>query len=138
MSRSADPKHQNNVAYHASMRELLTMMEQKAKTDDARAHVIKAQSMMRIANQISPYEVIDKSLPFFVKYNNQIGDRDEEFFVHECGKLATAETDPAVASLMLAVRDMYLKSNQTDKDRAYDLLVKMRDVVIQYGIAAAS
>lgn len=138
MARQIDLKHQNNVAYHNSMRELLAMMENKAKTNEARAHVLQAQSMMRIANQISPYEVINKSLPFFMKYNDQIGDRDEEFFKTECASLAATETDPAIASLMLAVCEMYVRSNQTDKDRAYGLVLKMRDTIIQYGIAAAS
>lgn len=133
----SDPRHAHNVRYHAALRELLAMMERKAKSDEARAGVLKAQSMISISNSVSPYNIVDNALPFFFRYNERIVNRDEGFFETECDALTASETDPAVASLMRAIKTMYVSSNKTDKDRAYGLVRELLDSIIAYGIAAA-
>jgi hypothetical protein len=134
----SDPRHAPNVRYHAALRELLNMMDRKAKSEEARAGVLKAQSMITISNSVSLYNIADTALPFFYRYNEKIVNRDESFFETECNNLASTETDPTVASLMLAIKTMYVTSNKTDKDRAYLLVRELLDSVIAYGIAAAT
>lgn len=136
-------KHTANVAFNASLRSLLSMMERKARDDTTEAMVLEAQNMIKMANAISHEELITSSIPYFMKYNTQITNRDEAYFLDVTVTTVSdlrARNDAkgqTMALLIDVIKTMYLNSNATDRNRAYDLLRSLRDEALNYAAAIA-
>lgn len=119
------------------------MMERKARDDTTEAMVLEAQNMIKMANSISHEELITSSIPYFMKYNTQITNRDEAYFLDVTVKTVSdlrARNDAknqTVALLIDVIKTMYLNSNTTDRDRAYELLRGLRDEALNYAAAIA-
>lgn len=124
--------------FNATINELITMSEKKIKKEEEMANIELLRRRINLSKRImGPHSLCEGALPHFLKYKDQILERNDAFFLNlnvksQC--VTVGKEDEFLFELIDQLKNYYLKASVLEKTKLWNHVTLLFELCLEYDL----